>query len=52
MKFFLHDLIGLLKLFLGTVSAVLILFGIHWLIILTGVVLGICYLMIPNRYLA
>jgi hypothetical protein len=51
MKLILKDAAGILKFFLGAIASYLILFGIHWMAILTGVVIGILYLAIPKKYL-
>ena len=47
----LKDVAGICKIFTGALAAFLILFGIHWIAILAGVVLGALYIIIPKRYL-
>jgi hypothetical protein len=42
---------GLSKIFIGAMATFLILFGIHWIAILAGVILAILYFAIPKRYL-
>jgi hypothetical protein len=39
-----------LKIFLGAIASFLILFGIHWIAIITGIVLGAVYYLIPKKY--
>jgi len=51
MKLILKDVIGIVKGFLGIISIFLILCGIHWILILSGVILGALYFAIPKRYL-
>jgi hypothetical protein len=43
------DALGIIKIFLGAIATFLIVFGIHWLAILAGVILGIIYFAIPKR---
>jgi len=43
------DAPGIIKIFLGAIATFLIVFGIHWLAILAGVILGIIYFVIPKR---
>lgn len=50
MKLVLRDAIGLFKIFIGALASFLILFGIHWIVILAGIALGIFYFAIPKRY--
>ncbi|MDP4285924.1 MAG: hypothetical protein Q8891_16035 [Bacteroidota bacterium] len=42
---------GIFKIFIGAIALFLILFGIHWMAILAGIILGILYFIIPKRYL-
>ena len=51
MKIISKDLAGIFKILIGALAAFLILFGIHWIAILAGVVLGALYFLIPKRYL-
>jgi hypothetical protein len=51
MRLTLNDIVGIAKVFLGALSIFLILFGIHWIVIVSGVVLGALYYAIPKRYL-
>ncbi len=51
MRFDIKDALGVFKIFIGAIASVLILFGIHWLAILAGVILGIMYFVIPKRYI-
>jgi len=44
-------LLGVFKIFIGVMALFLVLFGIHWIAILSGVILGILYFIIPKRYL-
>jgi len=39
----------ILRILLGAVACFLILFGIHWIAILTGIALGIIYYIIPRK---
>jgi hypothetical protein len=43
--------IGIAKLSFGALSVFLILFGIHWMIILSGLIFGVLYYAIPKKYL-
>jgi len=45
------DALGVFKIFLGAIASLLIICGIHWLAILTGVILSILYFAIPKRYI-
>jgi hypothetical protein len=45
-----NEVPALFKLFVGTMACFLILFGIHWIAILVGLVLGIVYYMLPKVY--
>ena len=51
MKLILKDAVGIFKFFIGAIASYLILFGIHWMVILAGLVLGILYFAIPKKYL-
>ena len=51
MKLSIRDALGILKVFMGAIAFFLIVFGIHWLAILAGVILGIMYFAIPKRYI-
>jgi hypothetical protein len=51
MRLLLKDIAGIAKFSLGVLSIFLILFGIHWILILSGIVLGALYYAIPKRYL-
>jgi len=46
------DALGIFKIFIGTIATFLIVFGIHWLAILAGAVLGIVYFVIPKKYIS
>lgn len=50
MKHITRDIIGMSKVFLSMISIFLILFGIHWVAILSGVILGAVYFAIPKSY--
>jgi len=45
------DAFVVFKIFIGAIAIFLILFGIHWLAILAGTILGIIYFAIPKKYL-
>ena len=49
MKINLAIVLAVFKLFIGAIALFLILFGIHWIAILTGVMLGILYFVIPKK---
>jgi hypothetical protein len=51
MKFDVKDALGIFKIFIGAIAFFLIVLGIHWLVILAGVILGIIYFVIPKRYI-
>jgi hypothetical protein len=51
MKLILSDVLGINKMGLNAISIFLILFGIHWMVIISGVILGILSFAIPKRYL-
>lgn len=51
MKMILKDVAGICKILIGTLAVFLILFGIHWVAILAGIVLGALYFIIPKRHL-
>ena len=51
MKLILRDTAGIAKIFLGAIATFLILFGIHWMAILSGIILGALYFVIPKKYL-
>ena len=51
MRFNMKDAPGVFKIFIGAIAIFLILFGIHWLAILAGGILGIIYFTIPKRYI-
>jgi hypothetical protein len=46
------DALGIFKIFIGAIATFLIVFGIHWLAILAGAVLGIVYFVIPKKYIS
>jgi len=46
------DAFGIFKIFIGAIATFLIVFGIHWLAILAGAVLGIIYFVIPKKYIS
>jgi hypothetical protein len=46
------DALGIFKIFIGAIATFLIVFGIHWLAILAGAVLGIIYFVIPKKYIS
>jgi hypothetical protein len=50
MRLITKDIIGIVKFCLGALSVFLILFGIHWMLILGGVILGVLYYAIPAKY--
>jgi hypothetical protein len=52
MKLILKDMIGIAKELLGILSIFLILCGIHWMVVLSGVMLGASYFAIPKKYLS
>ena len=43
--------LGILKIFLGGMAVFLIVCGIHWIAILTGVILGAIYFALPKSLL-
>ncbi|HET6225945.1 MAG TPA: hypothetical protein VFF27_06675 [Bacteroidia bacterium] len=45
------DALVVFKIFIGAIAIFLIVFGIHWLAILAGVILGIIYFVIPKKYI-
>jgi len=45
------DALVVLKIFIGAIAIFLIVFGIHWLAILAGAILGIIYFVIPKKYI-
>jgi len=49
MNISLKGFLEILKFFAGTIATFLILFGIHWIVILSGVVLGAVYFCIPKQ---
>jgi hypothetical protein len=51
MKIIVTDVLGMTKMFLKAISIFLILFGIHWMVIVTGAILGALSFAIPKRYL-
>ena len=51
MKINLAIVIGIFKIFIGAIALFLMVFGIHWIAILAGVILGVLYFIIPKRYL-
>lgn len=51
MKLIIKDIAGIAKFCLGTLSVFLVFFGIHWILILCGVILGALYYAIPGKYL-
>ena len=52
MRFDIKDALGVFKIFIGAIATFLIVFGIHWLAILAGAVLGIIYFVIPKKYIS
>ena len=51
MKLILKDAVGIFKILIGIIAIFLVLFGIHWMAIITGVAIGIFYFAIPKKYL-
>jgi len=45
------DALVVFKIFIGAIAIFLIVFGIHWLAILAGAILGIIYFVIPKKYI-
>jgi len=45
------DALVIFKIFIGAIAIFLIVFGIHWLAILAGAILGIIYFVIPKKYI-
>ena len=45
------DALVVFKIFIGAIATFLIVFGIHWLAILAGAILGIIYFVIPKKYI-
>ena len=43
----LKDAAGICKVLIGALAVFLILFGIHWMAILAGIVLGAVYFIMP-----
>jgi len=46
------DALVVFKIFIGAIAIFLIVFGIHWLVILAGGILGIIYFVIPKKYIS
>jgi hypothetical protein len=46
----LKDIAGIARICFGALAVFLILFGIHWKIILCGIVFAILYYAIPKKY--
>ena len=51
MNLILKDVAAIARICFGALSVFLILFGIHWMIILCGIVFGVLYYAIPKKYL-
>ena len=49
MKLILRYALPYFKMFIGIMAAFLVLFGIHWIAISTGIVLGLLYIFIPKE---
>jgi hypothetical protein len=49
MKINVAIVLAVFKFFIGAIALLLVLFGIHWIAILAGVILGILYFLIPKR---
>ena len=49
MRMVLKDVAGICKVLTGALAVFLILFGIHWIAILAGIVLGTLYYALPHR---
>lgn len=49
MRYILKDAASLFKIFIGGIALFLILFGIHWIAIISGLILGGLYLLIPRK---
>jgi len=45
------DALVVFKIFIGAIAIFLIVFGIHWLAILAGAILGLIYFVIPKKYI-
>lgn len=51
MNLTLKDIAGIAKICFGALSVFLVLFGIHWMLILCGILSGVFYYAIPKKYL-
>jgi len=45
------DALVVFKIFIVAIAIFLIVFGIHWLAILAGAILGLIYFVIPKKYI-